>query len=46
MHYAILEDMPKFFDQHVRPELLFYPPIAVLVIDSMHALVAKLDGSI
>jgi len=46
MHYAILEDMPYFFDQHVKPELLFYPPIAVLVIDSMHALATKLDVSI
>jgi hypothetical protein len=33
------------FDQHLRPNLLLYPPIAVLVVDTMHTAVAKIDGS-
>ncbi|MEJ7575770.1 MAG: J domain-containing protein [Pyrinomonadaceae bacterium] len=32
-----------FFDQQVRPDLLFYPPIAVLIVDSLHTLTSKID---
>ncbi len=46
IHYVILDDMPFFFDSHIRPEHLFYPPIAVLIVDSMHALAAKIDLSL
>lgn len=44
-NYNILEFMPGLFDQQLRPNLLLYPPIAVLVVDLMHTAAAKLDGS-
>lgn len=43
MHDMILSDMPFFFDPTVRPELIFYPPIAVLIIDTMHTVATKID---
>jgi hypothetical protein len=43
IRYVILEFMPNFFDKSIRPELLFYPPIAVLIVDTMHAVASKLD---
>jgi hypothetical protein len=43
MHY-IVSDMAFFFDQHVRPDLLFYPPIAVLIVDTMHTVASKIDS--
>ena len=44
-NYNILAYTPGLFDQQLRPNLLFYPPIAVLVVDTMHLAAAKLDGS-
>lgn len=44
LQYLILQAMPFFFDQVTRPELMFYPPIAVLIVDTMHSIAAKLDG--
>lgn len=41
-HY-IVSDLAYFFDQHVRPDLLFYPPIAVLIVDTMHSVASKID---
>ncbi len=38
MNYAIF-----FFDQHLRPDMLFYPPIAVLIVDTMHTVANKID---
>ncbi len=43
MHYVV-SDMAFFFDQHVRPDLLFYPPIAVLIVDTMHTVASKIDS--
>ena len=43
MHYIILDNMPFFFSQDVRPDLLFYPPIAVLIVDTMHSVASKID---
>ena len=40
---TILADMKPFFAPSVRPELMFYPPIAVLIIDTMHTVAAKID---
>jgi len=40
---TILADMSSFFDQSTRAELIFYPPIAVLIIDTMHSIVLKLE---
>lgn len=42
MHYVILDNMP-FFSHDVRPHLLFYPPIAVLIVDTMHSVASKID---
>lgn len=44
--YDIVSDMNYafyFFDQHIRPDLLFYPPIAVLIVDTMHTVANKID---
>jgi hypothetical protein len=35
--------MAYFFDQRIRPDLLFYPPIAVLIVDAMHTVASKID---
>lgn len=43
MHYVILDNMPLFFSHDVRPDLLFYPPIAVLIVDTMHSVASKID---
>ncbi|MFN2453739.1 MAG: J domain-containing protein [Pyrinomonadaceae bacterium] len=43
MHYVV-SDMAFFFDQHVRPDLLFYPPIAVLIVNTMHSVASKIDS--
>ena len=31
------------FGQSMRPDLLFYPPIAVLIVDTMHTVASKID---
>ncbi|HKS29577.1 MAG TPA: J domain-containing protein [Pyrinomonadaceae bacterium] len=43
MHYVILDNMPFFFSHDVKPHLLFYPPIAVLIVDTMHSVASKID---
>ena len=43
MYSTILSEVPFLYDTQIRPELLFYPPIAVLVIDTMHMIAAKID---
>ncbi len=35
--------MPKMFSSTLSPEFVFYPPIAVLFVDLMHAFVSKFD---
>jgi hypothetical protein len=40
---TILGSVPFLYDPQVRPHLIFYPPIAVLVIDTMHSVAAKMD---
>ena len=43
-HYVtIFNDLPYLFGQHFRPDLLFYPPIAVLIVDTMHTVASKID---
>ena len=42
----ILADMSGFFASHLQLELIFYPPIVVLIIDAMHSVTTKLDGAI
>jgi ABC-type nitrate/sulfonate/bicarbonate transport system permease component len=43
MYSTILTEVPFLYDTQVRPELLFYPPIAVLIIDTLHMIAAKID---
>jgi curved DNA-binding protein CbpA len=38
-----LTAIPVFKDPHLRPELLFYPPIAVLIVDTLHTVASKID---
>lgn len=40
----IIGDLAIFFDQHIRPDLVFYPPIAVLIVDTMHTFASKIDS--
>lgn len=39
----LFDDIPYIFGQTVRPDLLFYPPIAVLIVDTMHTVASKID---
>lgn len=40
----IIGDLAMFFDQNIRPDLVFYPPIAVLIVDTMHTFASKIDS--
>jgi len=40
---SLLKAMPVFFDPSLRPELLLYPWILVLLIDAAHSLSQRLD---
>jgi curved DNA-binding protein CbpA len=43
-HYVVIfNDVPYLFGQHLRPDLIFYPPIAVLIVDTMHTVASKID---
>ncbi|MCB1023310.1 MAG: J domain-containing protein [Acidobacteria bacterium] len=35
--------MPKMFSHTLHPELVFYPPIAVLLVDTMHAVAVRFE---
>ena len=39
----VMNDMTFIFDQNIRPDLIFYPPIAVLLVDTMHNFASKID---
>ncbi len=39
----LFDDIPYIFGQTIRPDLLFYPPIAVLIVDTMHTVASKID---
>ncbi len=39
----IFEAVPYLFGQHIRPDMLLYPPIAVLIVDTMHTVASKID---
>jgi hypothetical protein len=41
--YVILKSVPYFFDSKIHVELLIYPPIGVLVVDTLHSIALKLD---
>ena len=40
----MMNDLTFIFDQNVRPDLVFYPPIAVLLVDTMHTFASKIDS--
>lgn len=40
---SLLIDMAAFFDNNLRLDLLIYPPIAVLLVDTMHTVAQKID---
>jgi curved DNA-binding protein CbpA len=40
---TMLAAVPLFFDTEIKAHLVFYPPIAVLVIDSLHTVAARID---
>ena len=44
VYYTLLIDMAFFFGKNVRPDMLFYPPIAVLLVDTMHTVATKIDS--
>jgi len=43
MYNLILSAIPFLFAPQVRPELILYPPIAVLIVDTLHTIAAKID---
>ena len=43
MYSLILSEVPFFFAPQIRAELIFYPPIAVLIVDTLHTIAAKID---
>ena len=42
-YMTIFNDIHYLFGQNFRPDLLFYPPIAVLIVDTMHNIASKID---
>jgi curved DNA-binding protein CbpA len=42
-HMFIFSDLPKTFGQHFTYDLFFYPPIAVLIVDTLHNMASKID---
>jgi hypothetical protein len=43
LQVSVTSMMPKFFSHSLHPEFIFYPPIAVLLVDLMHAFASKMD---
>ncbi len=42
-YLTIFRDLPYIFGQDFRYDLFLYPPIAVLIVDTMHKLASKID---
>ncbi|MCA1617852.1 MAG: J domain-containing protein [Acidobacteria bacterium] len=42
-YLTIFRDLPNTFGQQFTYDLLFYPPIAVLIVDTMHNIASKID---
>jgi curved DNA-binding protein CbpA len=40
---SLFHDLPHLFGKGFRLDLLFYPPIAVLIVDTMHNVASKID---
>jgi hypothetical protein len=43
LEILIMHMMPNLFSATLHPELIFYPPIAVLIVDTMHTVASKAD---
>jgi hypothetical protein len=43
LEMAMASRMPAFFASSLRPEFIFYPPIAVLFVDLMHSFASRFD---
>ena len=43
LEFFIAAAMPTTFLRTLKPELVFYPPIIVLIVDAMHTFASKLD---
>jgi predicted PurR-regulated permease PerM len=43
LEYFIAAAMPTTFLRTLKPELIFYPPIIVLIVDAMHTFASRLD---
>ncbi len=43
LEMAVASPMPRVFAASLRPEFVFYPPIAVLFVDLMHSFASKFD---
>ncbi|HEV3468355.1 MAG TPA: DnaJ domain-containing protein [Pyrinomonadaceae bacterium] len=42
-YLTIFRDLPEMFGTYFRYDLILYPPIAVLIIDTMHTMASKID---
>lgn len=42
-YFELFNDINYLFGQNFRPDLLFYPPIAVLIVDTLHHIASKID---
>ncbi len=42
-YVVIFKDLPGLFGHGIRFDLVFYPPIAVLIVDTMHTLASRID---
>jgi curved DNA-binding protein CbpA len=42
-HMMIFDALPDLFGKHFRYDLFLYPPIAVLIVDTMHTVASKID---
>jgi Ca2+/Na+ antiporter len=43
LEMAVASPVPRFFAASLKPEFVFYPPIAVLFVDLMHSFASKFD---
>ncbi len=42
-YVSLFKDLPHLFGQGFGLDLIFYPPIAVLIVDTMHTVASKID---
>lgn len=42
--FVIHSSMPSLYSAEIHPEIVFYPPIVVLFVDAMHAVVSRFEN--